>query len=475
MFIDASLESIEQSIEDINAENRRELAHQVGSIPNNNLSALNSYEVLWSEDTLLMYNFLNFLKEFKKLNLRFNRIAFRSEIESTQERTFREIKQTLNTQYSTTLLYMPSGIVKGLEYINSTDDIKKATRLKNIELALIYEKRHIVNVYKIEKSILIVTNRYSWNFLRKTISLLPIMHDITIEEEDVKEIFKNYGALDYEGWVNAFNNWFAKHDLKTERIKNELYTLFKNKSDKQLNKLEKELNSTLRIVEDYEASIKKYYKQVEEYKTLIRNFKLSPSDEENIKDVLNYLMNNKKLNISDVKVSDNVIKFEVIESAKYYDNQFLIKYLEKDTVINSAFAKRLLKEIYIDGIYDLLFYTKFYINIIEGTVSYCTPSNESFKAFPHPHIMNYNCWGDNRTYITKAIVQNDYMGALEQCLAACYNLNFSDSIVIERFGRDINNLNTFGKIKCIKDANGNMFTPLEMYKKYKEEVKENKE
>ena len=98
MFIDASLESIEQSIEDINAENRRELAHQVGSIPNNNLSAFNSYEVLWSEDTLLMYNFLNFLKEFKKLNLRFNRIAFRSEVESTQERTFREIRQTLNSQ-----------------------------------------------------------------------------------------------------------------------------------------------------------------------------------------------------------------------------------------------------------------------------------------------------------------------------------------------------------------------------------------
>ena len=42
----------------------------------------------------------------------------------------------------------------------------------------------------------------------------------------------------------------------------------------------------------------------------------------------------------------------------------------------------------------------------------------NYKLLPQPHIYAANCWGDNRSYIEKALIQGEYINAIEQIIAA---------------------------------------------------------
>lgn len=66
--------------------------------------------------------------------------------------------------------------------------------------------------------------------------------------------------------------------------------------------------------------------------------------------------------------------------------------------------------------------------------------NARGTAIKQPHIMDYNCWGNNAPLIIKSLAEKDYIQALEQTIAATQNINFSDSIVIESFMNDLVNM-----------------------------------
>jgi hypothetical protein len=54
----------------------------------------------------------------------------------------------------------------------------------------------------------------------------------------------------------------------------------------------------------------------------------------------------------------------------------------------------------------------------------------NYKLLPHPHIYAANCWGDNQSYIQKALIQGEYISAIEQIIAATKNLNWFDGTII---------------------------------------------
>jgi hypothetical protein len=51
------------------------------------------------------------------------------------------------------------------------------------------------------------------------------------------------------------------------------------------------------------------------------------------------------------------------------------------------------------------------------------------KLMPQVHIMRFDCWGNNKGYIQKALSTGDYIGAIEQIVAATHNINWVDSTV----------------------------------------------
>ena len=58
--------------------------------------------------------------------------------------------------------------------------------------------------------------------------------------------------------------------------------------------------------------------------------------------------------------------------------------------------------------------------------------NESCDTYiPNPHIDRYSCLGNYERTMNERLMENDAIGAIEQCISSCKSLNFSDSTVME--------------------------------------------
>ena len=468
MFENANLNHIYQTLEGLNIDEYNFLKENVNYISTYNASNYLTEDVLWSNDTAVMFNIMNTILKFRNVRLRFNSMNYRN-VTSNRERLESEIKDTASNV--TNILYFPSGIVRAISYLKDEEKlISDENRLKNIELTLTEDGKHIVKIYKYNEKTFIFTNNYSWNFLRKIISLIPIFNNIEFEEEEVKDIFKYYGALDYENWIASINKWYAKNNFKKRYVTKSLKKLFEAQINRKKENITNSIENKETRISEYEDVLAKLYKEVNELKNTIRLMALMPDYSEIVNSNIDYLINNKVLRVLHVYPNDSKLLIQVNAPAKYYDIKYLEKYFDKGTVISYDNVKRLLKEIYIDNLYELIFATKFVVNIKDCKVSATDKDNRYLGGFPHPHIMRFNCWGDNKTYIHKSLAEQDTIGALEQCIAACYNLNFSDVTVVETMSRNLNS--KYRNIKCIKDKEGNLFTPSEIYRKYREEEKE---
>jgi len=75
---------------------------------------------------------------------------------------------------------------------------------------------------------------------------------------------------------------------------------------------------------------------------------------------------------------------------------------------------------------------------------------------PNPHIDQYRCMGNYSATINSLLRDNNYIGALEQCIASCKSLNWGDSTVMAQF---IRTMYTGGK-RCIELPDGSIVKPL---------------
>ena len=78
-------------------------------------------------------------------------------------------------------------------------------------------------------------------------------------------------------------------------------------------------------------------------------------------------------------------------------------------------------------------------------------------SIPNTHIDRYRCLGNYERIINQELTNNNYIGAIEQCIASSESLNFADSTVMESF---IPNL-CQTKRKCLEMADGTMVSPKE--------------
>lgn len=84
-------------------------------------------------------------------------------------------------------------------------------------------------------------------------------------------------------------------------------------------------------------------------------------------------------------------------------------------------------------------------------------SNEFSDCMPNPHIDRWNCMGNYVTTINQLLMDHNYIGALEQCVASCKSLNWGDSSVMSTF---MNAMWNSGD-KCIELPDGRVVKPAE--------------
>ena len=111
MFENANLNSINQTLEGLNIDEYNFLKENVGYIFTYNTSNYSTEEVLWSNDTAVMFNIMSTILKFRNVRLRFNSMNYRN-VTSNREKLENEIKDTASN--ITNILYFPSGIVRAI-------------------------------------------------------------------------------------------------------------------------------------------------------------------------------------------------------------------------------------------------------------------------------------------------------------------------------------------------------------------------
>lgn len=190
-------------------------------------------------------------------------------------------------------------------------------------------------------------------------------------------------------------------------------------------------------------------------------------------ELMNFFLSSKSLEL--VEVKDNRITFVVKTFLAQYDDDYFADMVSNyDTILYDYVREQdlvdfgnLLRAIFETNEIKLKTWASFTIDS-EGTFSFPhkTGSISVTGYIPHPHLEKFSCDGDNGRIIVQRLGEQDFVGAVSQCIAATTNLNFYDSTVVDNLFDTYLNLRTDAEFLELPD--GRIVSPKEAVKWIKE-------
>jgi hypothetical protein len=278
----------------------------------------------------------------------------------------------------------------------------------------------------------VITNQWTWDMARKLIALLPKLYPDAIKiPEELLDIFKLFGGTpeQFDEWAAKYNTWLQSLHLMDEIKIRQLQELVTAPRKSRITSLTRDItNYEQSIKQDLEA-IRSYYKAIDQYKMEL--FGLQNASEEDCHDLYNYLIKNKA--IASFTVSGNSYLLFVIRTPwDYYDPEVFNKILtNKHAQIyeyDNGYVAKVLKRAYCVNP-DFEVWTDTAVKLDLNARRPQMWESSQCKLMPQVHIMRFDCWGNNKGYIQKALSTGDYIGAIEQIVAATHNINWVDSTV----------------------------------------------
>lgn len=201
--------------------------------------------------------------------------------------------------------------------------------------------------------------------------------------------------------------------------------------------------------------------------------KISQEDRES--EIMDYFLCNKSLNL--VSVSGSTLNFVVKSCLEYFDSE------SAETVIANRGSsiykagegfRKLMKAILIDETLKVHFCSAFNLDLktgVKAIKNYNYTDYGIVDCIPNPHLDHYSCLGNNVSVINGMIRSRDYIGAIEQCVAASKNWNVLDTPVTASFIEDLKS----DRYSCIELPDGRIVRPSVAIKWLEEQENEQKE
>ncbi|MBQ0014744.1 MAG: hypothetical protein KBS82_05430 [Oscillospiraceae bacterium] len=251
---------------------------------------------------------------------------------------------------------------------------------------------------------------------------------------------------------------------------------FETKFERQeLSRKENEIRDLESRIREYNENIKSLLQRKEEYDTILFGLRYKIENEsENDSEIMEYFLRNPHLYLENV--DDRSIDFIAQDYVTYYDEDLVESVLDNrnsfiyrvggrfmSDVYSAEEMKRFMTRVFIDQKMKIKFcaaYRFIFGRGVEGLKGYRF-GMEFNDSMPNPHINRYSCLGNYNMSINTSIQENDYLTALEQCIASCKSLNFGDSCVMEEFMRFIYGVTdnpSYNNISCVELEDGRCLT-----------------
>lgn len=271
------------------------------------------------------------------------------------------------------------------------------------------------------------------------LSMLPWYFDPNegVSEIEMKLIKSLSNKSDRE-YLNLLDELAKQYDFRSAYIKDLLAdfdTVWeRNKKVEILTEIDR-LNS---LIFQYNDTLAGLFKQKNEKLVILSGLR-NKINENNEQLIMNYFLCNKALSLR--SVANDTVFFSVKTTLEYFDKEYASTIIDNENSvlyvggISYIDAKRIYEAIFLDEKIKLHLCGSFEFSL-NGNI--CAVSNVSYGKeydtyMPNPHLDLYRCLGGNEMIINELLNDQDYIGAIEQCVVSVGNLNLSDSIVMEQF------------------------------------------
>ena len=296
------------------------------------------------------------------------------------------------------------------------------------------------------------------------------------------ELIKSLREKTSENYLAHLDKMAEKYDFRTEYIKTALKgfeTRFEQmKVQETTRNIERKVRD-IRAIQDQIASLLREKRELD-IMLLGLQTRIENAGEES--EIMEYFLCNKKLYLE--SVNDNSMIFSVKDYLQYFNEDMAKTMIDNprsyvyvpggiacNNYIKAEDMKRLMYAIFIDQTLRINFCTAYEFRFGEGVnpLSGYNFGPEMRECMPNPHIDRYRCVGDYLRIMNTCIMENNYIGALEQAVASNKSLNFGDGTVMEEFMRRMYGINGYDKNKCVELPDGKVVTPKEAAEWLKEQ------
>jgi hypothetical protein len=312
--------------------------------------------------------------------------------------------------------------------------------VKMIAAALQQNRHHKLRIYKDlqtdprlgNNTLNILTTEMNWTLSRKIIALLPILFPNFFEiPEKYKELLTAFGKDKAEYWLNLYIEWAKENDIFTKYKKEQLINALKSLTDYRIATVNYQLSELSNKIRDTMNRLDTYYRSKQTKLEELFYLENNPSDDG--PELFDFLQKHKY--ITDFFVVNNKLILKILAPVAYYDKQPLNACLKNKNSFLYDYGPQYaeaFKRIFIDEEYTAWFTTGIIISFTEHTKQiYSNYLHQDYIA--QPHLMYYNCFGDNDALIKQYLHETNYLLAIEQIVASTLNLNFTDSTVIKKY------------------------------------------
>ena len=318
------------------------------------------------------------------------------------------------------------------------NEMTREHELKAVSIALQRSSQHKIRVIQKEPNrVTILTNVYNWELYYKILSLIPKVFEqyYPNTSTELKVMLKALREDNHEEFCRAWNAWEARTNIVESRKIKQLQRLFAQEQQKHINNLKNSIAAAESQIASWEENIRQYLQQREQYLMTLYGFENQEVSSEKIQELIDYLDTNK-----------SIIDYSTNGESLYVTSRAPIKYIDLDALEAIFLSKRtnpllperarnlynLYEEAFVKGHYEIWTAAKNQFHIPKRDVF----SETGFDARPlykHPHLGGFNCWGNNKSHIQRALRDMNLIGAVEQANAAVMNLNVVDATVMGRF------------------------------------------
>ena len=332
-------------------------------------------------------------------------------------------------------------------------------RLKGIENLLIQDIYHLIRVYHIEKTILVITSDITVNMLKMLYAQLPNLLNLVVKPIEnleeapksiiqynqcvtlLRDLFKNF----YDSLTQSNFNVDAAHQHNkqillglTELLIDDsqaqntfIQNLANRRNIVQIQRLKNTETDLQNRINSYEADLNRYYERLAQtHRDLLLTKTLTPEDVQPFLDSL--ISSNKTVEILETSNTDMILRITV--PLQYYNPEHYQAYVNNPGSVPNLSLNKREKEILYDTLinkkYAILLQAIIQLTISEsdGLLTFKANRTESdFTEMPNPHLYYYNCWSEARSQINKAIANNDYELIIPQILAAVQSVNVAEN------------------------------------------------